>query len=460
MEITKYTDKYASFTGEMKVLSERNGLLYDVEVRLLNDKTNRNNWRYTDMEAARGMFVNTPILVAYVNGKIGDGHNYREKLDAEGNEYASFTDATAERIVGWFKDDADIRVEEIDGAQWIIGKGQIWAYYASELTDLLSKQGERGMDVSIETLVEEGYMEGDTEVYTKYIILGTTILGEGIMPAVAGAYIRKLSISDEMEKFKLKVASLEKQFEHEPQKDNETERKKPTMSKTMMAEMQKRFDSHTVIAVSEDGTRVCLMDNNTGALRGYAFSSKEDMASVIPERIEDVRMTANAVFANSFELPVDIGEITDSLNAQLVIARANADKAEAALNEANEKLEKMEKAENARRVKAAKAAVKAKLAEINANRDNDAQMAESMCDPILSAIDAGEYTECINAEGEWCGDEKAVECLLAKCMSVQIDREKQNAAAKKTDYVWNRIGGGEPTNDDDSIEGLLARMSE
>ena len=37
-------EEYRSFTGEIKNLTKQNDFIYEVEVWLLNDKTNRNNW--------------------------------------------------------------------------------------------------------------------------------------------------------------------------------------------------------------------------------------------------------------------------------------------------------------------------------------------------------------------------------------------------------------------------------
>ena len=198
---------FNSFTGKLRVLAKEDDFLYRVEVWLLNSEVNRNNWQYLNIDEHRKLFVDTPILVAYTGGKVGDGHNFRMKRDENGEEYASFTDANAERIVGWFKNDDDIRIEEKDGVRWIVGNGTIWAYYARELADMLTEQGAEGMDVSIETLVDSYEVKNGVEVFDKYQILGTTILGSGVSPAVAGAHIRAASLDEDLKNFKLRVAS-------------------------------------------------------------------------------------------------------------------------------------------------------------------------------------------------------------------------------------------------------------
>ena len=456
----KHENKNCAFNGSLKVLSQENPYLYNVEVMLLNDITTGNNWRYTDMEGHKDGFVDTPILIAYADGKVGDGHNYTEKIDENGNVYPSFTDAKAERIVGWFKSAEDIRVETIDGVQWIIGKGQIWSYYAFELTNLLSEQGDRGMDVSIETLVSSDniVMDGDTEVFNDYTILGTTILGKGVSPAVAGAYIRELSLSDEKEKFELRVASLKESLdENKPQEKKKSRKDAITMSKQAIADMQARFPEHKVLSVSEDGMSVCLAEMATGKICGYVFSSKEDMSSVNNERIETGLVNATIVLSNGAEMPFDIGDVAEELNSKLATANNDVARLQGELNAVNEKINAMIVAETARRIQSAKDAVSSKLVEINANRTAEMQIDSKICDPIIADVEKGIYNDCLDDNGTWCGDKKAVNDLLAKCMEVQADVDRKNNAASKKQFIWESFAKNS-NGEDSSIEALLARM--
>ena len=67
--------KLVSFIGSLRLLTETEGLLQKVEVRLLNSEVNRNNWQYLNLEEHRRLFADTPLLVAYRGKKVGDGHN-------------------------------------------------------------------------------------------------------------------------------------------------------------------------------------------------------------------------------------------------------------------------------------------------------------------------------------------------------------------------------------------------
>ena len=221
--------KLVSFTGSLRELAEGEGLLQKVEVMLLNDEINRNNWRYLNLEEHRKLFADTPLLVAYKGKKVGDGHNFDEVRNPDGTVTASFMSATAERIVGWFKSESDIRMETIGNKTWIVGIGYIWKWYAQELVAKLRGQGRAndGMAVSIETLIDEMHIDGKTEVYTKYQVLGTTILGDDVAPAVKDAAIRALSAigTTGIRELTLRVAAANPQPTEESETDNGSEGK-------------------------------------------------------------------------------------------------------------------------------------------------------------------------------------------------------------------------------------------
>ena len=97
-------EKRQVIEGKLKFLAEKNKNLQPVELWCLNEKVNRNNWKYLDIASHLSDFHDIPILTAYLMGGkiISDGHNYDMKRDENGEEYASFTAADAERIVGWY----------------------------------------------------------------------------------------------------------------------------------------------------------------------------------------------------------------------------------------------------------------------------------------------------------------------------------------------------------------------
>lgn len=450
-------NEYRSFAGKLRVLSKENEFLYRIEVALLNGEVNRNNWRYENLDEHRALFADTPILVAYLDDgrQIGDGHNFSMKRDKNGDEVASFTASDAERIVGWFPDAEQIRIEERDGIRWIIGVGYLWAWYSYELTEMLNSQGERGMEVSIETLIETMRMENSTEVFEKYKILGTTILGKGVTPAVAGARIRKLTdIGSQVEQLKLRVAA----YKGETPKQSK-EGVKMRMSKKVLAELQAKFDvvaasAYRVLAASDDGLRVCLMSAD-GIPCVYEFTSKEDTNAIVPERI--ARVSAATVFRfDGSELNIDVTEITDNLIAEIVAANAKADSTEKRALKAESEAQTLRDKESKRRVEAAKHAARSKLVEINSVRKSSERIDEAVCKDIIDGSE--KYKDMEDENGDWCGDTRIAADVAARCMDEIVSIGKRNNDAKNTISVWDIANNAE--KHDSGIESVLAHINQ
>ena len=437
---------YNTFTGKLKVLSKEDEFLYKVEVWLLNSEVNRNGWQYLNLDEHRALFADTPILVAYTGGKVGDGHNFRMKRDENGEAYASFTDANAERIVGWFKNDSDIRIEEKDNVRWIVGDGTIWSYYARELADMLTEQGAAGMDVSIETMVTDIRVENGVEIFDKYQILGTTILGKGVNPAVAGAHIRALSLEDDLKDFKLRVAS----YMETAKETTKGTSKRMAFNKVQLEALGEKFDGYRIVGCSEDGKNIALLSKTDNCFYGYTFGETDE---VITDNIKPVALNAEADFGEDVKVALDaIGAYVDeikSLTAKANDAEARADKAEAKVAELTEK-------ETKRRNKAVVAAIKELVKAYNA--DAEEPINDKECADIVDAAEKGEFSDCDNAEGEFCGEEKACALVKAKIFDHEAAiRAKKNAAAA-TVHSW--LDGLRKNNSENSetIEGLLSRI--
>lgn len=438
---------YNTFTGKLKVLSKEDEFLYKVEVWLLNSEVNRNGWQYLNLDEHRALFADTPILVAYTGGKVGDGHNFRMKRDDRGEEYASFTDANAERIVGWFKSDSDIRIEEKDNVRWIVGDGTIWSYYARELADMLTEQGAEGMDVSIETLVENIRVENGVEIFDRYQILGTTILGKGVNPAVAGAHIRALSLEDDLKDFKLRVAS----YMETAKETTKGTSKRMAFNKVQLEALGEKFDGYRIVGCSEDGKNIALLSKTDNCIYGYTFGETDE---VITDNIKPVALNAEADFGEDVKVALDaIGAYVDeikSLTAKANDAEARADKAEAKVAELTEK-------ETKRRNKAVVAAIKGLIKAYNA--DAEEPIDDKECADIVKDAEDGEYSDCDNAEGEFCGDKVACDAVKARIFDHESAiRAKKNAAAA-TVHSW--LDGLRKNNSENSetIEGLLSRIT-
>lgn len=427
--------------GRLKVLEAVNRKLYRVEIWALNDRVNRNGWKYINLESHLPEFQDIPILTAYLrDGKvIGDGHNFDMRIDPKtGEQYASFTGADSERIVGWVPKDANIRIEPEGDTKWVVVTGYLWTWYARELVEKIAGQG-GGMEVSIETLVTKEHRENGYDVEEQFIVLGVTVLGDGVSPAVAGASIKSLaelrsSMKDEI----LKAASYIGEKEPETQKTtNPKERKKITMIPTMrqLAEAGKAFEGYTCVGLSEDGMRVALLSADHAPFF-YAFS-ETDKGNVIPERIK----AASAIVtfkADEMETEASLDTVMAPALNSLNAAEKRVKDLEVNVQSLTEKLDGMEKREKARRLQAAKDAAKAALDKFNANRDEDRKFNCDILDGLNSRIEAGEFTECEDKECNWVGDKMVANEVAVLCMAEQAKQDAADKAKEKHFHNWNQ----------------------
>jgi hypothetical protein len=434
--------EYRSIEGELKILQRDGDFIFPVELWLLNDQLTRNGWRFTNLSEHREKWAGVPILTAYVNGgnTVGDGHNQQTKLDKNGDEYQSFTASTAERIVGAISDNPeDVRIEERDGTQWVVGKGFLWAWYSHELVLQIADDAEQGrsMSVSIEALVTEGYMDGDVEIETAYVPLGVTVLGHGVAPAVDDAHIAMLSeIGSELKELKLRAASYIEQENAEKSQnnsDNKGVNYRMRLTKAQLRELQPRFADHTVLAAEqgENGIVVCLM-SKAGQAAVYVMGSLD--ADIVPERI--VEMNAQTHFcAEGFDdVTVDACDMVEVMCATASDAVARADKAEKDLAAANETIEAMRTDENARRLSAAKKKATDTLDAFNANRDSKIDV--KALEALNQEIDAGKFTALTDDAGAWAGEAAVEEKVLSLCAAAVMEQDKKAKESAAKPMTW------------------------
>lgn len=447
-----FTGKIVSTEGRLKLLSEKKGWLQKVEVWLLSEGVNRNNWDYQNLDEHRHLFAMTPILCAYVGDKIGDGHNFEMRYDPKtGTEVPDFRDASAERIVGLFEKESDVRIVYKDGKKWAVGTGTIFSWYNRQLVDKLKEVKE--LSVSIETLIDEMHMNGDVEVYTKYQILGTTILNEAVTPAVVGANIKALQEKGVggIQELTMRVASY---YEHlgtpkgscntnEPQtqKQKSSKGEKRTMKVMNLEDLKDKFQGYTVLAAK--GQSVALMANNG---RTFTYTFPEDIDTVIPEKIEEV--VVNSVFGegeNAVEVPAEkfVGVLQAKLNAAESALKEKTEESAQQIADLIAKLNKMVEAESKRRKEAVKAAINAQMEE---NRKNaGVEIAENLCIDLLTDEAVAKYAGMEDGEGCFCGDKAACMEVDARCMEAvrKANKEKAQKAAANAAFSWRSIVEGE-----------------
>lgn len=434
------TGKIVSFQGQLRLLAEKNGWLQRVEVRLLNEDINRNNWKYQNLDAHRHLFAKTPLLCAYVGDKVGDGHNFSMRKDEkEGKEVPDFTAPDAERIVGYFANDEDIRIEYIDGKKWIVGVGTIFSWYNRQLVEKLKERGE--LSVSIETLIDEMHNEGKTEVFTKYQILGTTILNEKVNPAVVGANIKTLQFKGDIQEFTMRVASFDEQqlgLPNEPQTQKQNQNSKKGVTRTMakvrkIDDLRSLFPNHTVLGAK--GQSVALL-NEKGRCCSYTFQENEN--TVVPERIEEIAV--NSVFGEG-ENAIDISaeELVGSVQAKLLAAQDAVKDLTEEKGRLEAKINAMTEAEYLRRKKVVERAIRETFDDNRRQYGGDID--EHFVDDLLTDECLSNYARMEDKDG-FCGENAARTEVDARCMRKlrEVNKARQNTAKPK--YAWELGGEG------------------
>lgn len=442
--------EHVKMSGELRVMQRLSEYEFGVELWVMRSGLNENHWDYRNMREHYLTFVGQPILCAYVGRKVGDGHNMREVRDPyTGEKGYTFMDGTAERIVGTLSDDPkDFSIVEEGGNEWIRAKGRLFQFYAPELVEKIVRTGR--MDVSAETDTKKSYMEGKTEVITDWAGLGVTVLGDDVPPAIPGARIKALSaMQEEFKTLKLRAASLD------PGKgSNETNKRKGVniMSKKAMEAMSEKFKGYRVVALSEDGMHVGLVDS-AGSAYTYAFNA-EDNGAVVESRIKPAYLTAAFPFGEGAEATVEVSDIVDYACAAKGQQAEDVKELQARLDKAEEKIRTMEAAEHKRRVEAVKEAVNGALEDIRAcSVEGDADMTET----AKGLCDRAEEFAAMETDGKFCGADRAVLDLMAAHGKAQTEKRKKEMAAKQHSFAWNnpKTNSGEGGG----IEEMLARMN-
>lgn len=447
-------------TGTLTVLQRINQYEFAVEIKVMREGINRNRWDYRNLDTYYETFLGQPILCAFVHGKIGDGHNMKERTNFEtGEKYYSFTDATAERIVGALSvDKEDFSIEDIDGEKWLVAKGRLWEFYAPELVEKIIRTGQ--MDVSAETMVEDSYQDGDIEVFTKWTGLGVTILGDDVQPAIPNASIKALELLNaEFAEAKLKAASYEQQESDQPQHNSiktQGEKRMIILNPRECSVLQDTyFSAYKVLSAMHDEenkeTLVCLMSDDGST---YSYIKADDETTIQPEKIKRTSVNSSVNFEGERTMAIDAFEMMRTLSARVEMLTAEKKNAEERANKAEADLKAMQEAEKNRRKKAAKAAAKSALDKFNESAECEVE--EKVLEDINACIDKGEYDDCMNANNEWDGDVRAMNAVYAECGKQAQKYNEEKIAKNNRILVWEKDGGKQPT--ESGVKGILASL--
>lgn len=433
--------------GELRVMQQVSDYEFAVEIWVLRSGVNNNRWDYQNIEKHYLSFAGKPILCAYVGEKIGDGHNMRKTRDPRtGETYYTFTDGTAERIVGAINEaKEDLSLRERDGETWIVAKGRLFSFYAPELVGKIVRTGR--MDVSAETEVrgEIGH-DGDVEVYRDWIGIGVTILGDDVDPAVPGARIAALSsMEGEFQELKLRAAALRSGTTEKTKKGVENH-----MNKQAIARLSSKFEGYRIVALSEDGKTVGMVDES-GAPYSYRFA--KDSGEVITAKPSPAKWVLT-MSTGEDTLPADIGDVMEHVLSTQKVKVDAAEALQGRLEEAENTIEAMKKAEMERRKAAVEACAEQALSDM---KEMDAE--------ICSEIE-GEVSEMAKQSDAYAGMEEngkfsGCEAFRAKAMALFAERQmkkmQEEKRKKESAFAWNFAQGAGTAGD--SIEEMLRAIN-
>lgn len=452
--------------GYLRFLGQDEDKNYYVQIEIVRSGPNRNKWDFQNMEANARSFLGTPLLCAYLPGRIGDGHNFQQATLPSGETILDFTGPTAERIVGAISEDPnDLWTEVREDGTWAIARGKVWRFYNRQLVDKLALQG--GMAVSAEIETRGGYTdENGVEVYESWVGLGVTLLHESVPPAVPGANIQAIkAMSETFKEMKVVAASYHPTAEEEQglqdeaggnntQKSNHKGvRQVMSLNRREAERLASKFAGFTIVGLSEDSKRVILMSDSY-ALYSYTFN-EEYGESVVPEAIVPVKN----VTVMCEDTPADLDEIVKSMSATISENKVTISNLNARIETLDNENKALKTAEHDRRVELVKASVQRALSDIkeacnSAENGSDAEC----CDNEAAEIEANaEAYATMEADGKFNGDQAAYEKLMSAFGAKAIANRKANAAKSKAQFAWNgqnHAGGGEI-----GVAGLVAKFN-
>lgn len=196
------------------IIQNSDEFLY-VRLQIIKEGLNLNgsDFLLTGMESSKDTFKQKPLLCAFPKDwksgkyKMGDGHSSNIAYDEDEDElYYSYLDDGMEKCIGFVPNETDIRIENIDGANWIILDSIIWKEYNHELVKELLKKRNKGLTnrISVEITVVDSYEDNGVEYIQSFIGNGITLLAldDSVKEGIPGANLKVYAQSEKFEKFK------------------------------------------------------------------------------------------------------------------------------------------------------------------------------------------------------------------------------------------------------------------
>lgn len=175
------------FSSEEKSVNNTN--FHPVKIRIMSSGVNWNDCDFVinSLDIAKDTVSYAPILANIVKREDGEldanGHDidFEMKIDYMGN--ITYKETYIEKPVGVFlANSCEKKYDEENSVYYLEAYGYIWKQY-SEMYEILERDGMK--DVSVEVEVQDGsYRDDGIYEIREFNVLGCTILGNGVLPAI------------------------------------------------------------------------------------------------------------------------------------------------------------------------------------------------------------------------------------------------------------------------------------
>lgn len=195
------------------VTSEKDDRLLKIKIYGVSEGITRNDSGFTleSLETAIPTVPHTAILAKYDDFKKDVlGHELELKYDPEtGEEYFDFQ--KGERIIGIVPLDSEIKIEELNGKKWLTYTAYVLTNYNYQIKKMLQKAKSKKISVEIRVLESDIDEKTGFETIKKFILLGTTLLGDKLTTGVVDA---KLEVVDGLMFSQKNVACFAEMVKH------------------------------------------------------------------------------------------------------------------------------------------------------------------------------------------------------------------------------------------------------
>ena len=175
------------FSSEEDFINNSN--FHPVKIRIMSSGENWNGSDFVieSLDTAKDTVAYAPILANIIQREDGEldanGHDidFEMKIDYKGN--VTFKETYIEKPVGVFlSNSCEKKYDEDNHVYYLEACGYIWKQY-SEMYEILER--DKTKDVSVEIEVQDGsYRDNGIYEIRKFNVLGCTILGNGVLPAI------------------------------------------------------------------------------------------------------------------------------------------------------------------------------------------------------------------------------------------------------------------------------------